>query len=121
MSRAGPLLHITTPAAWAEARRAGVYSAPSLETQGFIHLSAPEQVIGVANFLFAGQRDLRLLVIDPDRLGAELRWEEYAPGSPQFPHLYGPLNLDAVTEVLAFGAGADGTFELPEPLRVWSG
>ena len=58
-----------------------------------------------------------LLVIDPLRLRAELRWEEYAPGSPLFPHLYGPLNLDAVTEVLAFEAGADGTFELPEKVR----
>ncbi|AAF09825.1 DUF952 domain-containing protein [Deinococcus radiodurans] len=111
------MTHITTPAAWAAAQRAGVYSAPSMEMQGFIHLSAPAQVIGVANFLYAGQSGLLLLVIDPAKLRAELRWEEYEPGSPHFPHLYGPLNLDAVTEVLPFEAGADGRFELPARLR----
>ena len=112
-----PLLHITTPAAWAEAEQAGVYRAASLETQGFIHLSAPSQVLSVANLLYAGQSGLLLLVTNPARLRAELRWEEYEPGSPHFPHLYGPLNLDAVTQVLAFEVGADGTFELPEKLR----
>ena len=108
------MLHITTRRA--EAQAEGRYAAPSLDSQGFIHCSAPAQVLGVANFLYAGQPDLVLLVIDPARLSAELRWEEYEPGSPYFPHLYGPLNLDAVIRVLPFPPAADGTFQLPERL-----
>ena len=39
---------------------------------------------------FVGRDDLVLLEIDTDRLSAELRWED------GFPHLYGPLELEAV-------------------------
>ena len=111
-----PVLHITTAAAWANALAAGFYAASSLETQGFIHFSSPGQVLGVANFLYAGQRDLLLLVVEPSRLSADLRWEEYEPGSPHFPHLYGPLNLDAVRAALPFACGPDGRFTLPPEL-----
>jgi hypothetical protein len=34
-----------------------------------------------------------------------------------FPHIYGPLNLDAVTEVMDFPCGPDGRFVLPAALR----
>jgi uncharacterized protein (DUF952 family) len=109
----GRLLHITTRDAWEQARSAGSYAPPSLEIEGFIHLSEPHQVIRVANARYAGAADLVLLSIDHTRLGAPLKYEIGDPGSDErFPHLYGEVNLDAVTTVLDLRETATG-FELP--------
>lgn len=113
-----PIYHITTRAAWEGAQQDGAYRAESLEQIGFIHLSKPEQVVGVANALYAGRRDLVLLVVDPARLNAALCYEPpaEAPGSrasepdERFPHLYGALNLDAVSRVVSFPPEVDGTW-----------
>jgi uncharacterized protein (DUF952 family) len=117
------IYHITTNFAWQAAQAAGEYRAPSLESQGFIHCSKWEQVKGVADTVFRGQTGLVLLCIDPARLTAELREEapdpivpaEHQPGE-RFPHLYGALNLDAVTRVIDFPPQGDGTFMLPDTI-----
>lgn len=111
------LVHIIDPAAWQTAQAAGSYAAESLETEGFIHLSQPQQVVWVANQFYGGQQGLMLLCIDPARLTAELRYDE-VPGHGTFPHLYGALNLEAVTQVLPFGLDEDGKFALPAELSV---
>ena len=112
------IMHIAEKAAWQVALEAGAYRAPSLEAQGFIHFSAPSQVLRVASAYYTGRRDLVLLVIDTDALTADLRYEvpEGEDTTEQFPHLYGLLNLDAVTQVLSFQPGADGAFALPPEL-----
>ena len=109
------ILHITTRPEWDAALAEGAYRADTLASEGFIHASTREQVLGVADARFRGRPALVLLVIDPDRLQPELRWEESEPGLPPFPHLYGPLNTDAVVDVVAFPEGADG-FALPPGL-----
>ncbi len=109
------ILHATTRSAWLAAQASGEYAADSLAGEGFIHCSTAEQILGVADRFFAGQHGLVLLVIDPERLSSELRWE---PGvdlaTELFPHIYGPINLEAVADVLAFEPGPDGKFHLPE-------
>lgn len=107
-----PILHITTRASWAEAKRAGYYTSPSLNTEGFIHFSAVNQAVEVANFLYWGRTDLVLLCVAPDKLTAELKVEAFGTPEP-YPHLYGPLNLSAVVSVLEFSPSQDGTFQLP--------
>jgi len=112
----GPLLHLSSPAAWRVALSAGSVVTPSLLADGFIHLSAPEQVHLPANRLFAGRDDLLALAVDPDRVVGELRWEPGVPGDPAsmtFPHLYGRLPVAAVTSVLPYRAEADGTYLAP--------
>jgi uncharacterized protein (DUF952 family) len=104
--------HITPETAWEQACRAGAYAADSLQDEGFIHLSTREQVLGVAARFYRGQAGLVLLAIDPARLAAELRYEESEPGQ-HFPHLFGPLNLDAVVAVWPFPPEPDGEFRLP--------
>lgn len=108
------LLHITTRAAWEGARAEGFYTTPTLAAEGFIHCSEPRQVVRVANERFRGQRGLVLLEIDPSRVGPEIRYENTEGGEELFPHIYGPLNLDAVARVLAFEPGEGGTFALPQ-------
>ncbi len=104
------LVHLCSRQAWESAQEAGIYQAPSLAQVGFIHCSRPEQILEVANRFYAGQNDLLLLWIDPHRLQAEIRWE---PADGQvFPHIYGPLNLDAIIHVQEFAPGVDGVFRL---------
>lgn len=111
------ILHIIAQTDWEKAQAYGTYSAPSLATEGFIHFSKPDQVARVANNVFAGLHDLVLLVVDPARLTAELKYEPpsgtYQPDQELFPHLYGPLNLDAVVLVLPFLPAQDGEFVQP--------
>ena len=112
------ILHITSRAEWQQAQREGAYRAPSLDQVGYIHFSKPEQVLGVANAFYRAQPDLVLLVIDPARLAAELRYEppdEMPDSSQRFPHLYGALNLDAVVSVLDFPPDNDGSWSALPP------
>ncbi|MFQ1001337.1 GNAT family N-acetyltransferase [Modestobacter sp. SSW1-42] len=106
---AGPLLHLTTPAAWRAALATGALTPPSLAEVGFVHLSSPAQVHLPAERLFPGRRDVVLLVVDPERLADPVRWEPGVPGDPasmRFPHLFGPLPTSAVVAVLPWRPGA---------------
>jgi uncharacterized protein (DUF952 family) len=108
------ILHLCSKTDWDDALEQGIYRAESLETEGFIHCSKPEQIIAVANRYFSGQKGLCLLWIDGDKLRAELRFEP--SDGDIFPHLYGPLNLDAVYAVSEFLPDSDGVFKiLPNP------
>jgi len=107
------ILHIARKMDWEQARAEGSYRADTLASEGFIHCSTPEQVIPVANHLFRGQPDLVLLVIDRDKVRAPIRDENLEGGTTLYPHIYGPLNLDAVRSVLDFPPRDDGSFELP--------
>jgi uncharacterized protein (DUF952 family) len=128
-----PILHLASNDAWLAAvgpaglwrGEKGSYHADSLSAEGFIHCSKPSQIVDVANTFYYGQQGLVLLVIDPSRLTSELKWEPPAEPEPTharegdlFPHIYGPLNLDAVVEVLDFEPGADGFFCLPSELSL---
>src|SRR3990172_5084118 len=115
------ILHLAPHDAWLAAVKKGAYRADSLSTEGFIHCSKPSQIVDVANTFYRGQRGLVLLVIDPSKLEAELKWEPPAEPAPTharpgdlFPHIYGPLNLDAVIKVVAFEPDGDGNFTLPD-------
>lgn len=104
------IYHITTEAAWAEARRHGVYRADSLATQGFIHCSTADQVVRVANFIFRGESGLVLLHVQPERLTSEIVYENLEGGDELFPHVYGPIDVGSVTNVTPFAPDADGGF-----------
>ena len=86
---------------------------PSLETEGFIHCSYEDQVLVPANALFAGQSDLLLLVIDPKRLTSDLVVEDSYASGTAFPHIYGPIDLDAVIDSIPFPCNSEGLFHLP--------
>ena len=115
------IFHIAGKAEWQSAVERGVYEPSTLGTEGFIHCSTLDQVVETANRFFHGRHDLVLLSIDVERLRAEVLFER--PASPDdarrhelFPHLYGPLNPDAVNQVVDFPCDAQGIFRLPETL-----
>ncbi|VFA98582.1 DUF952 domain-containing protein [Nocardia cyriacigeorgica] len=107
------LVHLCTATEWRDAETTGERRPPSLDREGFVHLSTPQQVHLPANRLFAGRHDLVLLRLDPARLGSPVRWEQGVPSDdPEmlFPHLYGPLPAAAVIAVEDYRPGADGMF-----------
>ncbi len=117
------ILHLTSKAAWLAAAEEGLYAPESLSAEGFIHCSTGSQIESVANTFYRGQQGLVLLVIDPSGLTAEIKWEPPAEPEPTharegelFPHLYGPLNAEAVVKVLPFEPDTDGLFSLPQEL-----
>ena len=110
------LFHICSAADWKVGQAGGAYTAASLNTEGFIHCSLVSQILGVANNIYMGQTELVLLVIDSTVLTESLTYEDSYDHGQEFPHVYGPINLDAVVDVVDFPAGADGRFTLPPGL-----
>jgi uncharacterized protein (DUF952 family) len=89
------------------------YRAESLAGEGFIHCSFAEQVASSANRFYADADDLLLLHIDAQRLSNPLR-EEGSGSGELFPHIYGPLNRDAVVKIEAMARGSDGLWRFSE-------
>ncbi len=106
------IFHITQRKQWEKAKSTGTYCGDTLESEGFIHCSMRSQVLGVANRFFRNQKNLILLCIDPDKVKPEIRYE-VAEGEERYPHIYGALNIDAVSEIIDFEADKDGLFKLP--------
>ena len=95
------IYHVTSAEEWNVAKEKGSYEAPSLRSEGFIHCSQDHQVAGVLERYFVGKDGLVKLVIDTDKL--ESRYvSEWSPSvQDTFPHIYGPINVSAVIEVIA--------------------
>jgi uncharacterized protein (DUF952 family) len=92
------LIHLLSRAEWATAQSAGVHAPPSLTSEGFVHLCTPEQLPGVVSRFYAGRDDVLALTLDESRLIGEVRWED-SYGHGLFPHLYAPLNVEAVVSL----------------------
>jgi uncharacterized protein (DUF952 family) len=117
------VLHITQLSAWQAGLAAGSYRDLSLETEGYIHCSTETQMQRTANKYYVGVTGLVLLEIDPAKLTHPLRFEPAGswllehPNEPHsaytgelYPHLYGPLNPEAVTRVIPYAPDSDGHF-----------
>lgn len=100
------ILHITEHSLWDAARERGTYEMSTrgrtLKEEGFIHFSTRTQLPSVAAFLYGsydGPDDLVVLVVDPARLDVPVKYEAMEPGGEEFPHVYGPVPVDAVVAV----------------------
>jgi glutathione S-transferase len=103
------IYHLAIEREWADARRAGEYRMSTLgrtlDDEGFIHCSFEHQVRRVADLFYGERDDIVLLSIDPRGLQAELRVETPPGAAEAFPHVYGPLNLEAVVRAEPFRPG----------------
>lgn len=104
MSATSPVAYkILTADQWVAFVADGVFAgAPVDLADGYIHLSAEEQVAGTLERHFAGQPGLVLATIDLAMLGDAVKWE-VSRGGALFPHVYGVLPIAAVigTQTLA--------------------
>jgi len=94
------IYHVTTAAEWQSAKENGAYTSPSLQAEGFIHCSANDaQVAGVLQRYFSAKTNLVRLSIDTSKLTSRFIYEWSPSTADTFPHVYGPINTDAVIEV----------------------
>ena len=117
------ILHIVKRDEWEDAIRKKEYAPVSLASEGFIHCSTAAQVVETANLFYRGQSDLVIVCLEEGQLSSRLIYEPTAHAGDQradalFPHIYGPLNLEAVSEVYQFPCDAEGRFVLPGALGV---
>jgi uncharacterized protein (DUF952 family) len=98
---------ILRPGEWDEFEASGRFDgSPDDRRDGFIHCSTREQAPATAQRFFAGEPRLVIAVIDADKLGDAVRWEEAAHGG-LFPHIYGPLPIQYVSAAYSIdGASA---------------
>jgi uncharacterized protein (DUF952 family) len=100
------IYHLALAQDWAQAQRDGQYTASTrgrtLAEEGFIHASTAAQVDQVADAFYRDAPDLVLLVIDTERVGSPIRYELVPGQADPYPHIYGPLNPDAVVEARPF-------------------
>jgi len=108
------LYHIARNADWVNAQEMGEYVVGSLNRSfnedGFIHLSYASQVNVIADMIYSETPDLLLLIIDPDKLTAKVLVEKADYPPELFPHLYGPLNIEAVIDVRPYELMVSGKF-----------
>jgi uncharacterized protein (DUF952 family) len=97
---ASVIYHLTTVEEWEDAQDRGVYEPPSFTREGFIHCCTKEQLDSVLTRHFKGQENLIRLVIDPSLLTQKLQYDRDEQLQQEFPHIYGPLNLSAVIEIV---------------------
>ena len=107
------ILHITSLEQWEKAKSIGIYRGDTLDSQGYIHCSTARQIIKVADALYPNQKGLALLCIEAEKVKAKILYEGYG-AEESYPHIYGPLNIDAVVKAVRFEPNADGKFRLPK-------
>ena len=90
------IYHITERSIWLEAKHNTFYEGGTLSADGFIHCCLFEQIEDVLLNWFEGKQDNVILEIDPEKLLFPVKYENLEGGQEMFPHIYGPINLDAV-------------------------
>lgn len=105
------IYHMLSRSVWEDQPLDRPYRGDTLDSEGFIHCTgAPDLLVEVANRFYRGEAgDFVVLYIDPARVAAEIKWE--AADGALFPHIYGPLNMDAVVDVTPFPRGEQGEFQ----------
>jgi uncharacterized protein (DUF952 family) len=91
------IFHMVLPERWAEFDT-GIYRAASLETEGFIHCSYAEQLDRVIERYYKNEKRLIILSLDTDKLMSRVVHEP-STGDEIYPHIYGPVNRDAIVAV----------------------
>lgn len=111
------IVHVLSRKEWEAAVINGVYRAASLEKEGFIHCSPVDKIVAVANYNYHGTKGLVLLCLDASKIKSEVIWEDLYNEGREYPHIYGELNLDAVSHTYDFEPNEEGRFSLPPDLE----
>ncbi len=92
------IYHVATSEDWNMHLTNSTYEPEAYAKERFIHCSTKEQVQGVVQRYYAGQKNLILLHIDETKLTVEWKYEE-ASNKELFPHVFGPINKEAIVTV----------------------
>ncbi len=106
------IFHIVEKKDYKKQTKDGRYIPESIEQHGFIHCSTGSQINDTAERHFKKRRHLLLLIIDTKRIEAPLKYERSEERDQDFPHIYGPLNRDAVLDVITLNLDTQGKFNV---------
>ena len=112
------IFHIATDADWQAAKASGAYTTSTLgvtlDHEGFLHCSRDSQAGRVLAKYYANvQEPLTLLTVDTNLLTSPWQFDAVPGADLSFPHIYGPLNPDAVVNATPLTKGRTGEWELP--------
>ena len=93
------IYHIAHEGSWITAMDTGFYEHPSIIKEGFIHTCSQSQIAGVRKRYYDGIINLTLLNIDESLVSSMIKYELSPSVNEIFPHIYGPLNTDAVAKI----------------------
>ena len=105
------IYHIADQNHWEQAQSNRLYVHPSLHSDGFIHCSSEDQLEKTANLYFSSENDILILYIDTGKLHADVKYEEASRGG-DFPHIYGPVNIECVIRTKKVKRRADGKYKV---------
>jgi uncharacterized protein (DUF952 family) len=109
--RTDPYLYLLESAENLEAAlAAGSLVRDDLKNEGFIHASPADQLTRVANKFYRQVKSLRCAVVEKAKVRSEVKYEPATGGL--YPHIYGPLNMDAVVRVIELTPNAEGRYEI---------
>lgn len=113
---------ITRKQMWERAKHDKVYIHSTIDKRlqevGFIHCTFPAQTMEIVSRRNDKVEDLVLLLIDPDKVKSEVKYENALSGRPgTFPHIYGPLNTDAVYKVIEVRRDPRGYYAEPDDIK----
>lgn len=106
------IFHLVPEKVWKTSKQDSRYTPQSIESQGFIYCATGNQAEQVANRLYKGERRILLLVINTALVEPEIKYEEDAQTGQKFPHIYGPLNSDAIVDRIRLVPENDGSFKI---------
>jgi uncharacterized protein (DUF952 family) len=116
-----PIVIIARQSAWQDAKHKGIYAWSTIDSElksdGFIHAANVNQALAIAARKYSKTKDLVLLFVDPKKLTTPLKYESTNSSPDSFPHIYGPVNTNAIYKVVPLMQKGSG-FEVGTPVRL---
>lgn len=106
------IFHVVKKEDWKLQKKDSRYHPESIDTEGFIHCSPGREIEEVTNRLFKGESDILLIIINTTLVEPEIRYENSGDSDTKYPHIYGPLNMDAVIDKIELASEDDGSYKI---------
>lgn len=112
------IFHIVTENEWNNFNQSQYYEGKTLKTDGFLHCCTFDQILHVANNNLKDINEKMLVIcINTEYLSNELKWEQNPKNNMTFPHLYGPINSDAIISTVSLDKNSKGEFYISDELH----
>ena len=106
------IFHLVPKKKWHNNQRYGLYRPDLKDEEGFIHCSTADQVEDTANRFFKDQNNILLIVINYGKIQSDVKMEDTEGSGQEYPHIYGPLNMDAILDKIKLQSDEDGLFQI---------
>lgn len=110
------IIFTATDKQWEMIKNQNQFVSLSLEKEGFIHCCYPHQILWVLNRHFIKEKRVMLICINENKLMSKWKSEDLSQRGQDFPHVYGPINKDAVIDHFWIESDFEGIYQKNEKL-----